>query len=243
MRRVGDVLARSLPLWALVGAGAACESKAPAATHLNLPTATEWTGARPAAAPPPRAESFDAKGTWVLHIGDSFAHSYFQQNLGPRVRASGAGYVVDAATATYTTTWAFDPKLRGWLSRRPALVVVTLGANEFDMPDPPEHAAAVERIAQAIAGAGASCVWTTPPAWKADTGILQVIHDHCAPCLFFDSDAVLGGLGPDERQPDRIHPNRSGGARWARVFWEWLNDHRDASRPGWSLVPFERRDP
>jgi hypothetical protein len=148
---------------------------------------------------------------------------------------------VEATTATYTTTWASDAKLDRWLSGRPALVLVTLGANEVDMPVPEEHARAVQGIAKKIAASGASCVWITPPMWKADTGILQVIHDHCAPCLFFDSDAVLGGLSPDERKRDRIHPNDRGGLRWSRAFWTWLVEHNDPSRAAWSLVPFERR--
>jgi hypothetical protein len=99
----------------------------------------------------------------------------------------------------------------------------------------------VEQLVHKIAEAGAACVWMTPPMWKRDSGILQVIHDHSAPCLFFDSDAVLGGLRDDERQRDRIHPNERGGARWAESFWGWLEDHRDSSRPGWALVPFELR--
>ena len=77
--------------------------------------------------------------------------------------------------------------------------------------------------------------------WKKDSGILQVIHDHAAPCLFFDSDAVLGGLTPEERQRDRIHPNERGGARWAGAFWGWLQDHRDPARPAWGLVSYETR--
>jgi lysophospholipase L1-like esterase len=185
--------------------------------------------------------SLGGKDTWVLHVGDSFVHASFQQNLGPHVRSTGSGYVVDARTATYTTTWANDADFDLWLARRPSLVVVTLGANEAEMPDPAEHAAPVERIARKIAASGASCVWVTPPMWKRDSGILRVIHDHAAPCLFFDSDAVLGGLGEDERQRDHIHPNERGGARWAAAFWSWLEDHRDASRPGWALEPYEVR--
>ena len=100
--------------------------------------------------------------TWVLHIGDSFVHASFQQNIGPRFRATGSGYVVDATTATYTTTWANDPELGKWLAHRPALVVVTLGANEVEMPVPSEHANAVERLAKRIAAAGAACVWVEP---------------------------------------------------------------------------------
>jgi hypothetical protein len=79
--------------------------------------------------------------------------------------------------------------------------------------------------------------------WKKDSGILQVIHDHAAPCLFFDSDAVLGGLTAQERQRDRIHPNERGGARWTEALWGWLLEHRDPKRPAWGLVPFETRGP
>ena len=219
-----------------------CESSAPASPrrHDSASTASEWLGRHEGLTRPPQPPVV-AKGTWVLHIGDSFAQASFQQNLAPRFRESGAKYVVDATTATYTTTWASDQNLRDWLARRPSLVVVTLGANEVDIPVPTMHAKPVERIARAIAASGASCVWTTPPMWKKDTGILQVIHDHCAPCVFFDSDAVVGELGPKERRPDGIHPNERGGARWAEAFWRWLGDHRDASRPGWGVLPFERR--
>lgn len=179
----------------------------------------------------------------MLHIGDSFVHASLQQNLRPRFEAAQTTYVVEATTATYTTSWANDPKLDQWLAKRPSLVLVTLGANEVDMPVPAEHAAAVEQLVRKIAAASTSCVWITPPMWKADSGILQVIHDHSAPCLYFDSDAVLGGLTADERQPDRIHPNKRGGARWAEALWGWLVDHKDATRPGWALAPFEVRRP
>jgi hypothetical protein len=181
------------------------------------------------------------RGTWVLHIGDSFVHASLQQNLGPRFRAMGTAYVVDAMTATYTTTWSSEPDLDHWLARRPALVLVTLGANEVDLTVPEEHGGAIAHIARKIHDAGASCVWITPPLWKKDTGILQVIHDRSAPCIFFDSDAVLGGLHDDERQPDHIHPNQKGGTRWTEAVWEWLLEHRDRDHGNWSLVPFELR--
>jgi lysophospholipase L1-like esterase len=174
-------------------------------------------------------------------VGDSFVHASFQQNLRPRFEATGSAYIVDATTATYTTTWASDPELDKWLARRPSLVLVTLGANEVDMPVPAEHAHAVEHLVGKLAAASTSCVWITPPLWKKDTGILQVIHDHRGPCLFFDSDAVTGGLTDAERQRDHIHPNARGGARWTDAFWGWLQDHRDPLRPAWALVPFELR--
>jgi hypothetical protein len=245
MRRVTPVVRCT----ALAAALSACagQSDAPAssggavAARRIARAAVEWTGSRPDPTPPDRS-SDEPQGGWVLHIGDSFVHASLWQNLRPRFRSLGSEYVVEAETATYTTTWAASPELDKWLARRPSLVLVTLGANEVDMIAPEEHAHAIEAVSRKISEAGASCVWIAPPMWKRETGILEVIHGHCAPCLFFDSDAVTGGLSPNERQRDGIHPNTRGGERWARAFWGWLGDHHDSTaNTPWGLVPFERR--
>jgi hypothetical protein len=240
MRRCGTLFAGYAAM-ALSPLAASCERAAASPAPRPAASATDWAGVRAAASPPAAAPPEVRQGTWALHIGDSFVHASLQQNLGPRFRGTGTGYVVDATTATYTTTWAHEPDLDKWLARRPSLVLVTLGANEVDLTVPGEHAGAIRHLVHKIRDAGASCVWISPPLWKKDTGILQVIHDECAPCLFFDSDAVLGGLEADERQRDGIHPNGKGGARWAAAFWEWLGEHRDATQGGWTLVPFEQR--
>jgi lysophospholipase L1-like esterase len=229
-----------------VSVGALCamacrETPAPTGVISHVASATDWAGSREGSTLSKVAAAPTKNAAWVLHVGDSFVDASFQQNLRPRFRTAGATYVSQGSTSTYTTTWAQDPQLERWLSARPALVIVTLGANEVDIPVPEAHAKAIERLAHKIAASGASCVWTAPPLWKRDTGIVQVIHDHCAPCLFFDSDAVLGGLVGVERQGDRVHPNARGGARWAEAFWMWLVDHRDLGGGPWVLVPFERR--
>jgi lysophospholipase L1-like esterase len=206
--------------------------------------ANEWLGTTETVLSgrgPGPAPAASPGSAWVLHIGDSFVDAAFQQNLRPLFRAIDTRYVVRAKTATYTTTWAYSAEFDELLSRRPSLVIVTLGANEFDIPEPAIHAKAIEIIARKIARAHAACVWTAPPMWKPDTGISTVIHDHCMPCLFFDSDAVLGGLSPGERAGDRIHPNHSGGKRWAHAFWDWLAEHRDPDAGPWALTAYEKR--
>ena len=207
-----------------------------------MPAATDWTGMHELPYMEiPRATADAAKAAWVLHVGDSFVDASFAQNLAPRFQAAGLRQVALARTATYTTTWAYDKDLDRLLARRPSLVLVTLGANEVEIPFPQLHAPAVAALARRV-GAVASCVWITPPLWKDDaSGWLQVIHDNCAPCLFFDSDAVLGHLADTERRLDGVHPNERGGARWAEALWSWLEDHRDRARGEWALVPFERR--
>jgi lysophospholipase L1-like esterase len=221
----------------------ACEMSAPASSReAPAPVASDWTGRHegsPPGASPIAADA--AKAAWILHVGDSFVDASFAQNLAPRFRAAGARQVALAKTATYTTSWAYDADLDRMLARHPALVVVTLGANEVDNTNPRLHAPAIRSLARKIS-ALAPCAWVTPPMWKEDApGWLQVIHDSCGPCLFFDSDAVLGGLADDERRRDRIHPNERGGERWAEAFWGWLEDHRDRTHGGWSLVPYETR--
>jgi lysophospholipase L1-like esterase len=212
-------------------------------------TASDWTGARdlPRAAADDDADPDGSKNisqSWVLHVGDSFVTASFAQNLDARFREAGARQVVLAKTSTNTMTWAKDPDLAFWLARGPSLVVVTLGANEVDNLIPKLHASAIQAISRKV-GVVAPCVWVAPPMWKADTnGWLQVLHDNCAPCLFFDSDAVLGGLVDCERRSDSIHPNERGGRRWADAFADWLDDHRDFARGAlrsWALVPFEKR--
>jgi lysophospholipase L1-like esterase len=223
--------------------GSGCEGRSGTTVtpRAEGPSASEWTGER-APVDPPRAGPVSVpRAAWVLHVGDSFVDASLKQNLAGHLRAAGAQYVVRSTTASYTTTWAYSPVLDDMLSRRPSLVIVTLGANEFDMPFAAAHARPIEIIARKIARSGATCIWTSPPMWKPDTGIVQVIHDHCAPCFFFDSDAVLGGLARSERRGDRIHPNPRGGARWADALWGWIASHRDPDRGPWGLVPFEDR--
>ena len=220
-------------------------------SRATVTTASDWAGARDLTPAGTDDDTDPEAGTnispsWVLHVGDSFVTASFAQSLDARFRAAGASQVVLAKTSTNTTTWAKDPDLAFWLSRGPALVVVTLGANEVDNLVPKLHASAIQAISHKVA-AVAPCVWVAPPMWKADAnGWLQVLHDNCPPCLFFDSDAVLGGLVDFERRGDRIHPNGRGGQRWADAFAGWLDEHRDRDRaqgPGrsWALVPFEKR--
>ncbi|WP_437321028.1 SGNH/GDSL hydrolase family protein [Sorangium sp. So ce385] len=172
-----------------------------------------------AVAPPPAAppEFSVPPNTAVLHIGDSFALAGFAQALRPRMEAHRVRYAVKAETSSYTVTWASRMELLV-ANYQPDLVIISLGANEVENVNPPAHAGAVRRIVKAIGGR--PCVWVSPPLWRKDTGIIDVIRTNSAPCRFFDSDALVPG--PLPRKKDKIHPNEVGGARWADAFWAWL---------------------
>jgi lysophospholipase L1-like esterase len=206
---------------------AALASSAPIATG-----APSEPPAKPAAPPP------IPTGTAVLHIGDSFAVAGFAQALKPHMQALGVRYEVRAETSSFTTTWAARMDLLV-ANTQPDLVIVNLGANEFTNTDPPAHAPAVRRIVKSIGNR--PCVWVSPPSWRKDTGITEVMRENTAPCRFFDSDVLV--KTPIPRQGDKIHPSEAGGAIWAEAFWTWLNEQRAPAESGaikgspWRLLP------
>jgi len=158
--------------------------------------------------------------TVVLHIGDSFLMAGFSQTLRPKMKAVGALYEIHSEQASYTTTWHLKlAKLVG--DYHPDLVIINLGANEITLTDPKARADAVQRLIKIVGDR--PCVWVTPPLWRKDTGIIEVIRNNIAPCRLFDSDAHVSGVS---RQADGIHPDGPGGAMWAEAFWSWLQKER-----------------
>ena len=124
---------------------------------------------------------------------------------------------------------------------QPDLVIINLGANEVENPDPEAHARHVRRIVKLIGDR--PCVWVAPPLWHVkETGIIEVMKKNSAPCRFFDTNALV--KEPIPRQKDQVHPSEKGGAIWAEAFWRWLEHERapqrgapaKAKRP-WLLKP------
>lgn len=196
----------------------------------------------PAAAPAPAvaepAPLSVPPNTAVLHVGDSFAVAGFAQSLRPRMEALHVRYAVKAETSSFTVTWAAKME-KVVADFQPDLVIISLGANEVSNTAPPTHASAVRRIIKAVGAR--PCVWVSPPLWRKDTGIIDVIRTNTAPCRFFDSDALVPG--PLPRQKDHIHPNEVGGARWADAFWGWLQAEHLPLSPEPSGDPSRRRSP
>jgi lysophospholipase L1-like esterase len=171
------------------------------------------------------------KGTLVLHVGDSFAGA-LGVPLGKKLKAAGVRSVLEFRTSSYIPTWASGKELPEYVSRySPDLVIITLGANEFELANPEQRGNSVRRLVQKLDGR--PCVWVSPPRWKQDTGVLGVIRDNVKPCRFLDTDSIVQNL---ERKSDLIHPNDVGREAWAEAVLAWLGRERDgtADRP-WNL--------
>jgi lysophospholipase L1-like esterase len=208
------------------------------------PSATEPTAA-PAPAPASTSDATSAPAvsaappdlppdTTLLHIGDSFAGA-LGIDLNRELKAVGVRGVLKYETATYIPTWASGKDLDTYLWRfHPDLVLITLGANELQIPDPAERIPTIHRLVARLGGR--PCVWVGPPLWDgAKPALLETIRSSCAPCVYLDSSALVPGLA---RARDHIHPSMEARKIWAKAVLGWLRAHRvvGGARP-WDLTP------
>ncbi len=212
LRRVRDF---GLPLAAAVALVVPL-AVAPSASEAQTPTAPDYSN-----------------GT-IVHIGDSFLDSGLQQALKPKLLGEKTHYISLAKASSYLGEWSVSPDLaKLYFSHRPALFLITLGANETKAP-PASRVASVRRLVQNLHGT--PCVWVGFPIWKNEpTGLNEMIRRESAPCRYFDSDAI-GEQIPRAR--DKIHPTTAGGAIWAEAVFKWLKAERDPGKAAyWTLKP------
>jgi hypothetical protein len=187
---------------------------------------------RPGATPEPVTEPLP-KGTRVLQIGDSFAAALGGE-LSKLFKDAGLRSTLEFKTASYIPNWSYEGDVPKFVaSYHPDLVLITLGANEIEIPKPEERIKPIKHLVSTLGGR--PCVWIAPPLWKPDTGLLKVIRDNIAPCRYFDSNALLQDL---PRGRDKIHPNAEGRQIWAKVVFDWLAKERVGSpTQPWALKP------
>lgn len=177
-------------------------------------------------APPPPLP----RGTKVLVIGDSMAQA-LGMSLNRRFKDRGIHAYMAAKAGTFLPDFAGPKmKLRFPLAYHdPDLVVVSLGGNDTGVIDPNLRVWAVERLVEKIGDR--PCIWVATPLWPGveNTGILEVIRKHCAPCKYVDTNALI----PDMDRIDGIHPTWPERERWADLMIRWLLHNRvpDAERP------------
>ena len=183
---------------------------------LSVSLAAAWETLTPIPAEPRRYKR-------VLHAGDSLTGA-MALALGKRFVAEGSGYHKDVwvgvSVATFDTERRFADQL---LSHDPDLVLITLGANDIDSPEPDKIALHVRNIVRKVGGR--DCYWIGPATWKEDTGVVDVIANNCAPCRFFDS------RGLKLERKDGIHPTIKGGQAWADRFWDYFERARSVVSP------------
>ena len=173
------------------------------------------------------------KGTTVLHIGDSFAGALGIE-LNKVLEQAGVRSLLRYETSTYIPTWAHDKKLPEYLTQyKPDLVLVSLGANELQNPEPEKRIPLIRRIVDRLGNR--SCVWVAPVLWEgANPKLLDVIRANVAPCVYLDANAFVRHM---PRARDKIHPSMDARPDWAKVITRWLAYHRKPTNENpWALT-------
>ncbi|MEO7032526.1 MAG: SGNH/GDSL hydrolase family protein [Polyangiaceae bacterium] len=212
----------------------AAPAPAPTVRADSEPIAPSASARAPApSTPQPVAAESLPKGTLVLQMGDSFAAALGIE-LGKRLKAEGVRNALEYKTASYIPNWSYDGDIPQYLSKyHPDLVLITLGANETEIPKPEMRAGPIRHLVSELGGR--PCVWVAPPLWKPDTGLLKVIRENIAPCRYLDSNALVHDL---PRGHDKIHPSLEGREIWAKIVFDWLVAERvGTDKQPWALKP------
>jgi lysophospholipase L1-like esterase len=170
-------------------------------------------------------------GSLVLQIGDSFAAALGVE-LGKLLKGAGVRSALEYKTASYIPNWSYDGEIPKFVANyRPDLVLITLGANEIEIPKPEVRAKSIRHLVSTLGGL--PCVWVAPPLWKPDSGLLKVIRENVAPCRYLDSNALVHEL---PRARDKIHPSPEGREIWAKIVFDWISRERIGSpKQPWAL--------
>lgn len=116
-----------------------------------------------------------------------------------------------------TKLWAETDTLQFFLDRiQPDYVLLCLGSNELFVRDLQKREPYIATIVQKLQGR--PFVWISPPNWKEDSGINNLIIQAVGPGRYFDSRSL-----DLERSSDGAHPTREAAAIWADTIASWLN--------------------
>ncbi len=198
--------------------------EAPSATTLSGATAaTAEVEEKDASVAPAGPRSLAGKK--VLHVGDSMVGGTFglTRALEAKLRDEGAKIVRHTTVSETLSSFDKTPTLKDLIrTHDPDIVVITLGANDANLPHPEVHARSVENIVRRVGDR--ECWWIGPPSIKnasagsgpsSEMSVVSVLRDHAGSCRFFDSSKL-----ELDRASDGIHPSDRGAAKWADAFWQ-----------------------
>lgn len=116
-----------------------------------------------------------------------------------------------------TKLWAETDTLQYFLDRvKPHYVVLCLGSNELFVRDLDKRDRYIGRLVDKLSGY--PFVWISPPNWKDDTGINQLIINHVGMGRYFDSRHL-----ELERASDHAHPTHTAAALWMDTVAVWMS--------------------
>lgn len=133
--------------------------------------------------------------------------------------ASQADYDLSSVIwySSSTKLWSETDTLQYFLDRvKPDYIMLCLGSNELFVRDLAKREAYIANLLSRISGK--PFIWISPPNWKPDTGINDLIINAVGRDRYFDSRSLVL-----ERGSDHAHPTREAARYWADTIASWLS--------------------
>lgn len=161
------------------------------------------------------------KDLFIVHIGDSFAQA-LGSDMKKQLSDQGVKCQLKTRTPSYIPEWASNGDLEKLLSTyHPQLVIVSLGANDLEVPNLEERGQRVKKLVGKLGKT--ACIWIAPALWEgAKEDLLAVIKEQSAPCLYLDPRDIMPSM---PRAKDGVHPLEEIRAEWAKLTIDWIRQH------------------
>ena len=164
---------------------------------------------------PVRVAEPDSTRLRIMIFGDSMLE-WMVKRLCDYTMESGYDLSSVIWYSSSTKLWAETDTLQYFLDRiRPDYVLLCLGSNELFVRDLQKRERYIRAIVDRISTH--PFVWISPPNWKPDSGINDLIVQVVGAGRYFDSRSL-----DLERASDNVHPNKEAAAYWADTICSWL---------------------
>ena len=171
----------------------------------------------PPPAPIPEPEGPDTSAHRILFVGDSMVEG-LRYRLSQYAMANGHTMQCVIWYSSSSKYWAKSDTLTHFIKKfDPTYIFLCMGANELFVRNLEERDAAVGEIIREIGDL--PFIWIGPPNWKPDTGINDILLEHCGKKRYYPSLRLKY-----ERAKDGAHPVLKSYNMWADSVSTWLRD-------------------
>lgn len=126
--------------------------------------------------------------------------------------------------------WGTTKTLEHYIAQyKPTFIVVCLCSNELFVRDLDKRDQYIQSIVKKIGNI--PFVWISPPNWKEDTGINELIVKHVGKDRYFDSTHLTLA-----RKKDHAHPTPKAAAEWFDLVAKWMMS-KETNHPVIMKVP------
>lgn len=165
--------------------------------------------------PQPQEKQVDTTAQRILFFGDSMVEGLMGR-IAQRATAGNHNITSVVWYSSGTRLWADTDTLSHFINEvQPTYIFVCLGANQLFVRNLHEVDKEIKRIVDRLGET--PFVWISPPNWKDDTGINELIIKHVGPDRYFDSRHLILA-----RRSDHAHPTAAAAREWADTICNWL---------------------